>query len=156
MNLQTLETLRSARALVARGWTQQAMARDAHGVQLIGGNIHPDGHETATPCAWCAWGAICAAAPEGDARETAKDAAREALRDAVGGWSSVGGWNDKPERTQAEVLAAFDCAILKGERDMLRAALVESADYLAEFFEEGRAHRVIRAADAALAAIPQT
>lgn len=34
--------------------------------------------------------------------------------------------------------------------DKLAAALLECADYLAEFMEEGREHRVIRAADDAL------
>lgn len=32
----------------------------------------------------------------------------------------------------------------------LLAALIECADYLAEFFEEGREHRVIRLADEAI------
>lgn len=35
--------------------------------------------------------------------------------------------------------------------DKLAAALLEASDYLAEFIEEGREHRVIKAADAALA-----
>lgn len=37
--------------------------------------------------------------------------ALDALRDAIGGTDTVIAWNDAPERTHAEVLAAFDKAI---------------------------------------------
>lgn len=40
--------------------------------------------------------------------------------------------------------------LLRAAPDLL-AALIETRDYLAEFFEEGREHRVIREADAAIA-----
>jgi hypothetical protein len=39
--------------------------------------------------------------------------ARERLRAAIGNLS-IPGWNDAPERTHAEVLAAFDRAISNG------------------------------------------
>jgi hypothetical protein len=54
----------------------------------------------------------------------------------------IGTWNPN---------AAADAALIAAA-PMMAEALAECADYLAEFMEEGRAHRVIAAADAALRA----
>ncbi len=98
--MTTLDILRSARALVARGWTQGAFARDASG-----NAVRPK-----DPCAirWCADGAVRSVDPYPSAALAAMDRVL-APCDFVN-------WNDCPGRTQAEVLGAFDRAIESEER----------------------------------------
>lgn len=82
------DKLREARALVERGWTQ--------------GSFH------AVDGKCCAYGALMDVSPLRDI-----DPLQDALGAAIGvrGAYKLWDWNDAPERTQAEVLAAFDRAI---------------------------------------------
>ena len=104
------DKLREARALIERGWTQGVDARDAFGEEC-------DPYCDDAEC-FCANGAMCRAF----ARVTLsdRDIVRDAeaiLNEAIGrparnavDWPFID-WNDAPERTHAEVLAAFDKAI---------------------------------------------
>jgi hypothetical protein len=85
--------LREARALIERGWCQRAYGRDADGCSVY--------EDNPSAICWCASGAINAKADY---------AARRVFGEAIG-TDCIPGWNDAPERTQAEVLAAFDKAI---------------------------------------------
>lgn len=59
------------------------------------------------PGCWCAGDAIIAVAP-GEPRST--NSALATLKHIIGS-HEIGFWNDAPERTHAEVMAAFDRAI---------------------------------------------
>jgi hypothetical protein len=84
---QLKNDLMAARALVERGWCQ--------------GISHDN---TGSVDKYCVLGAIDQAS-SGDSSE-----AKFALRKVVGG-IYLADWNDAPERTKADVLAAFDRAI---------------------------------------------
>jgi hypothetical protein len=96
-----VEVLTKARALVARGHCKDNAALDADGEYVHAGD----------PRArfWCAVGAIWAAGPD-EPDEAVRRATRDVLR-AVLGTCTLVAWNDAPERTQAEVVDAFDRAI---------------------------------------------
>ena len=113
--MNTLEVLIAARALVARGWTQRAYARDAQ-QNKIHDLTHPD-----VAC-MCAVGAIIASDSEAvSERGTITDSLNALLGSIEDQTSSrraftsasqlIASWNDAPERTQADVIAAFDRAI---------------------------------------------
>ncbi|MGE0289088.1 MAG: hypothetical protein AB7I42_22820 [Bradyrhizobium sp.] len=88
-------TLRDAAALVERGWTQGAWARNAAGNGVF--------YDAPDAVRWCAIGAIWA--DDKDRRW----GALLALGRHVG--IEVSAWNDLPGRTADEVLAALrDCA----------------------------------------------
>ena len=95
----TADILRDARALIdsPENWTKDCEARTEDGYETWYG----DGH------AVC-WGAFGALVKAGD-NQPALTGAAEALHTVVGG--RIDEWNDAPERTNAEVLAAFDRAI---------------------------------------------
>ena len=95
----TAEKLIAARKLIEQGWTQGTYARDANGEDV-------DATDDRAVC-WCSYGAIVRAYDEDF---EAAEAARDVLRAAVG-TKYAASWNDAPERTQAEVLQAFDDAI---------------------------------------------
>jgi hypothetical protein len=98
MSRQTANDLRAARALIQRGWCKGAFARDETGIPVA-----PNEHHAVQ---WCSRGAIAAATIR---REAEHVAAVDALKMQVG--FAIAVWNDARERTQAEVLAAFDRAI---------------------------------------------
>lgn len=97
---ETRAVLRAARELVARGWNQGSYAVDAEGRRTAWGGDDA--------VAWCAVGATHRSA----GRSGPILPAITALRAAVGLPPDVTlpEWNDAPERTQAEVLAALDRA----------------------------------------------
>ena len=98
------EVLVAARKLIERpeAWTQGATARDAAGKVC-------SSREPSAVCR-CAGGAI-ETASDGDLRKFLD--AFEALGEQLGRFGyDVEAVNDAPERTHAEVLAAFDAAIL--------------------------------------------
>jgi hypothetical protein len=98
------DILVAARALIEqpKAWTQGEYARDKKG------NRVPLTSRQAT--CWCAMGAT-GRAQAGNIPAGVR--ARDRLRAAIGD-RSIPGWNDAPERTHAEVLAAFDRAISNG------------------------------------------
>src|SRR5438105_478768 len=105
MSAQTAEILRQARALIERGWCQEAVALDSKSVVVdpISGD----------PVAVCVNGAIRRAVGyhwRSGIDDTPFRNAQEALESAAGA-ASIAVWNDAPKRTQAQVLALFDRAI---------------------------------------------
>lgn len=94
------EVLMEARRLIdEKGWTQNTFARDKSGEPVV-----PDAY-----CAvcFCSTGAIARAAQDDDL--LVRMEARRRLRAVID--SSIPDWNDNPERTKDQVLAAFDQAI---------------------------------------------
>jgi hypothetical protein len=95
------DKLRVARALVAKGWTQEVFARDRRGKEVRTA-------ERSAAC-WCAYGAVIRADAEYDGYVY--------LSRAIGLTGQlISQWNDEPTRTQQEVLAAFDRAIELAEQ----------------------------------------
>jgi len=94
-SLSVVEVLEAARARVAKGWTQKVFARDSDGNEA-----KADGPNA---CRWCAEGAISFGPGALNALIL--------LECAIGG-PGVVRWNDTPGRTQAEVISAFDRAII--------------------------------------------
>jgi hypothetical protein len=93
------DKLREAKALVAKGWTRGDWAKDAQGEPVFE-------REPEAVC-WCASGALFAASEAGFA-------SAGVLHDVFSQANeieTISVWNDAPERTQSEVLAAFDKAI---------------------------------------------
>ena len=101
MNTATLTQLREARALLAKGWTQDAYARDINGECIYSGaeeNI----------VSYCIVGAL--------QHIEAKNLAYGTLRKCLPfGSRGLLWWNDTIGRTQDEVLELFDKAIAKLE-----------------------------------------
>jgi hypothetical protein len=97
--------LKGGRKRILEGWCQGESALNAKD------NVTCVNSRDAV--AWCLEGGIEAAAPTTDAWLTAE----LALCDALGAddISMLSIWNDKPGRTQAEVVALFDKAIAKLE-----------------------------------------
>ena len=96
--------LENGRGLVAQGWTQGASARDREGQA-----VHP---LSADARSWSILGAIVC----GDQTHQGRvpiDRLADAVMLVAGGLdtASLNDWNDKPGRTQADALAAFDAAI---------------------------------------------
>lgn len=97
------EVLRKARAKITPegAWTQEYLARDAANCPVS--EVDP------SAVCWCAFGVIGAVS------------SMDTWMAAIGifgraiGERAIGYWNDAPERTHAEVLAAFDKAIAASE-----------------------------------------
>ena len=101
-----LEILKAARALITdpQRWTRDAYARDALGNRVESRSPHA--------VAWCASGAICAAAQ--GVSNNIQDRANEALAEQVGvAGVSISAVNDSCGH--AYILAAYDRAIAKLE-----------------------------------------
>lgn len=97
----TKEVLVKARALVEKGWTKDAYARDSSGDRVP--------YYDFTACQWCMVGAVDAA---DDIR--LRFSAKDILRRVIGG--QISAFNDAPSTTHADVLAAFDRAIAECEK----------------------------------------
>lgn len=96
----TIEVLREARALVAKGWCQNENAFNSEGKM-----VHA---RDPSACRWCVNGALMVASGGViPCQSTAWDRIRDSNRIPL----ALDEWNDEPERTQAEVVAAFDRAI---------------------------------------------
>jgi hypothetical protein len=96
MNPQLIADLEAARSLID---TPEKWCR---GVLRLYAN---DGKA----CAWCMMGAVCHISQGAHFYERYPSTVRF-LKDAIG-CDSVSIWNDAPERTHADILAAFDRAI---------------------------------------------
>lgn len=106
--------LQEARGLIAAGFCKGSSARDAKGIQT------PFGGPKAVQ--FCTSGALCHLA--NCITEAWKGAVR-ALKQGLGIHGSLAYWNDAPERTQQEVLDAYDDAIDIAQAELdRRAALV--------------------------------
>jgi hypothetical protein len=102
------DVLVKARELIATPdrWIKENIARDKPESREW---IYPN-HPAAT--CWCSVGAICAA--EGLEGMWSDTRSIKALKKVLG-TDDVSEWNDAPERTHDEVLAAFDKAIALAE-----------------------------------------
>lgn len=91
---------------VDRGWTQDAMARDA-----AGNKVAPDAPDAAC---WCAMGAILAG-------RGARKHACSALSQHIGGrfYGRIPGWNDAAVRTAEDVAATLRACADRVERGEL-------------------------------------
>ena len=99
-----------ARNRVASGWTQYALGRFSDGERFEYLN------RSFSDCVcFCAIGAIHAETK--NRGELLYCKAVDMLEKAIAGEREIGEWNDAPDRTQAEVVAAFNRAIeLAGEQ----------------------------------------
>lgn len=93
--MKTIDILREARALIAKGWAQGAFARDKCGSKVL--------HYSPDACAWCLSGALRAAWGGSEEYLHARN-----FVVAVIGASCLPTWNDAPDRTKEDVLAALD------------------------------------------------
>lgn len=105
MSAATAVVLDRAAALCERGWTQGTAARYDDGSPA-------ECYRDNDAVCWCAIGAISRASyeTEGEARvlyNASELALIEWSVSAVSGYNSITAWNDAPERTQAEVVAAL-------------------------------------------------
>jgi hypothetical protein len=88
----------TALELIKRGWTQGVAARNKRGNRVC--------FDSPRAIKWCAIGAIENA--HGDTHAKFTEATSKLL--AVIQTQNITGWNDDPERTHAEVIAAFEKA----------------------------------------------
>lgn len=104
--MKTLELLTKARELIStpERWYQGGFGCDAEGRTVSAGAV-----AEGAACKWCSYGAIITAGQNTGSLE-ALSALEAVIRDGNND-VAVGPWNDAPERTHAEVLAAFDRAI---------------------------------------------
>lgn len=103
------QKLRAARALIERGWTQKVYAR---------GKCREVPYDSKSAVCYCAMGAIAAV---NGMYPTSTLTGVDQLDAAIGApredEAEILIWNDAPERTKAEVLAAFDKAIQLAEQE---------------------------------------
>lgn len=91
----TRQILIEARNLIAQGWCQGALARDADNFEVLPTNY--------SARLWCVAGAVDAVAQNVFAAQNVFNTLLETL-----GVNSISVWNDAPERTKVEVLELFD------------------------------------------------
>jgi hypothetical protein len=96
MTTATIRVLEAAKERLKGHWTQGTFARNALGLSTYA--WHP------SAVCFCAMGAIQASVE----RYADKEGCYRALRAVVG---FIAKWNDAPERTEEEILAAFSQAI---------------------------------------------
>ena len=106
MTQDTIKTrLRAARKLIDQPekWTKGALKRDARGNELIISHI--------PVASRCASGAIMAACEFEERREVFDQLSRSINHYLGSDYDSIVEWNDRPMRTHAQVMQAFDRAI---------------------------------------------
>jgi hypothetical protein len=101
-----LQVLETARELIEKGWTRGAEARDEYG--------NAKGWKSKKAVCFCAIGAIWKA--DGKAFGPVGDLAQYTLVSCIR-TPGIAQWNDSPRRTKKQVLAAFDRAIVKAEKE---------------------------------------
>lgn len=106
--MNALDVLVAARALIAdpANWTQGRFQKTI---------VQFDPPAPGDGFAYCARGAIYATAPRTGDCVTALMILRRAISSTK--WDGIVAWNDHPQRTHAQVLAAFDKAIKIAARD---------------------------------------
>lgn len=106
--MKASEILRGARELlsVRKRWTKGVYARDAFCVRVNSGNP--------SAVSWCLRGAINKVSGKHDRDQTAASSLLEGL---LPDGLSIADWQDRPERTHAEVLDVLDRAIALAERE---------------------------------------
>jgi hypothetical protein len=100
-----LQILEEAQKLVMAGWTQGAWARDNQGLPvkyLVNGN---------KAVCFCTLGAIYHNIESGDDGAQIGEETQSRFKEAISSKQNIVRWNDAPERTREEVVAAFDRAI---------------------------------------------
>lgn len=111
------EILILARGYIEKGWCRGQFARTEDGEGALA--VSEDARS------WCALGAIERATFEVPMQSYAsRGAAERLLREAAGvrsDFDATTAWNDDPERTKEEVLAAFDKAIELASQEEVRA-----------------------------------
>lgn len=107
--MKTVDVLKLAKELIAKGWCQYYAAIGAGGRPVFPGSSYA--------CKWCLTGSLVGAismkkglASYTELLRTSSFAMREAL-----GTDALMAWNDAPDRTQEDVLAAFDKGIAIAE-----------------------------------------
>lgn len=100
--MTVLEVLQRGRDRIKKGWCQGAYARNASNYA-----VNPEWRDAV---AWCAEGA-CACGEINREVDAIK-----VLESCTHSLSPIYKWNDQPRRTQKQVLALFDCAIAKVEK----------------------------------------
>ena len=114
--MTTKEILEQARALIERGWTQNASARNADGDHVAPTSRHA--------CKWCASGALNTVYEtiqnwrDDPKTEEASDLVRAAIPKGSNDFhKTIIGFNDAIETTKADILSVFDEAIARCEDD---------------------------------------
>lgn len=104
---EVVAVLKRVRSCIARGWCQKDFAQDGHG------NLVEADADNA--CRWSIWGAVLSAGA--NTRRAAMGRVIDVLLTcpelATSGMCS---WNNKPDRTQDEVLRLLDTAITRAEK----------------------------------------
>lgn len=106
--MSTADVLRKAKVKIEQGWCQLASARDASG-----NPVHPG---SPSACEFCMTGAIEAAAgmmSRNEYLDLSKHVRSSLPVQALG----IPSWNDSRLRTKEEVLAVFDKAIERAEKE---------------------------------------
>jgi hypothetical protein len=119
--MNTTEILKAGRAKIEQGWSQGANTRDEDGNAPVANWL---GILTKPPVRWCTYGAVVDIDGHGDVfRRTTSghDKCHELLpalgllKMAIYGEAlapyRISAWNDEPNRTKEDVLAAYDRAI---------------------------------------------
>ncbi len=111
---EVLRLLVLAREYVAGGWTQGAFARTVYGIAC--------GEESPEATCFCTWGAVRRARNFTGFEDFKGRGAVTALWQIINedrlpdDHESIPTWNDVPGRTQEQVLAVFDKAIIKQQQ----------------------------------------
>ena len=98
--MKTKKVLVKARSLIEKGWTQKALARDAHGEK-----VHP---KDPNACEWCATGALRAVLV--NISDYSDLLTSQAPSDIIL-------FNDNTNTTKEDILAVFDKAIERCDDD---------------------------------------
>lgn len=129
------EVLRKIRALIAQGWCQGDAAQDVHGHALVVGSPHAT--------AWCLVGAVNRITLNNSYKSpwNVYTLFKNALPDkdkifGCTGLTSLIAWNDAPHRTQADVLALLDRAILAAKVNTMNMQFDDSWYHWAFSLEE--------------------
>jgi len=106
-----IQMLTDARNIVKTSCTQKAFARDKNGFQCY--------YYEPQAVLFCASGAIKLSAKNNKAQWFEEEMTFYLFKAANNITDLIGNWNDKPDRTQAEVLEAFNKAIAYTKRTKL-------------------------------------